>query len=170
MKIPVTKSDIKGILISNPNTFFTTKEVAAALELTGDAAVDRVSTLLYRLRHDSNIERVRSNSSYKYRYVKPTKDKGLVEKPTKERDNNDALASFKQGRYNELDKYCYIEQLEEVEFGYCDRCESDEIYWRAEVVNGGIEFLCNKCGELVEEYLEANGGVIDSRIFDRTQI
>ena len=162
MKINITKTNVKTILTSNPNTFFTTKEVAAALKLTDDAAVDRVSNILYRLRNTPSIERLRTSVVYKYRYVKPTKDVSLIEQPTTERkDNNDVLMQLKQGRDSELDKYCYIGQLEEVEFGYCDRCESEEIYWRAEVVSGGIEFLCNKCGELVKEYLEVNGGVVE---------
>ena len=161
MKIDISKSDVKAILTTNQNTFFTTKEVAAALKLTGDA-VDRISTLLYRLRHDFDIERERSSATYKYRCVKPTKDIPLIEQPTTEsRDNDNVLTQVKQERDNGLDKYCFLKQLEEVEFGCCDKCESEEIIWRAELTNGGIEFLCNNCGELVKEYLEANGVVVE---------
>lgn len=58
-----------------------------------------------------------------------------------------------------LDNYTYIEELSEPQPGLCDKCESDEVYWVANLADGGMEKLCHDCGLPIKAYLESNGGV-----------
>ena len=43
---------------------------------------------------------------------------------------------------SDLAKYTYIKELSEPQPGLCDTCESDEVFWVADLTDGGIEKLC----------------------------
>ena len=181
MKPNLTKSDVESVLIEHPGKYFSTKTMMAELQLSGEEVMRKVSRVLYRLRTHPDVERVKNSASYSYRYILKSppeqshlklKIAGLERQIEQLKEENKKLKLVKsptqsivkeekaiQRSERELERYTYIEELEEPQYGTCGLCEMEyELFYRAET-SRGTEFLCEGCGEKVNENISGYGGV-----------
>lgn len=164
MKLNLTKSNVKAIFLDHPGEWFTTKEIASIFKAKTKREIDRISNILYRMRHDPNIQRQRCSPHYEYRYlqhafsestktaksVKPTKENGLktLEKKKKVID----------GGSDGYDRYTDVELLPEPEESYCEECgDHTTISFKGEK-NGHAVFLCERHGIEVDKFLYSGNG------------
>ena len=85
----ISKNDVLFVLSKHPNVWLKPKAVARELNVGATVGINKVSALLYRLRNNSGIERVKHSHAYQYRYV---------EKPSvRFNDVNDSVQAFIAG-------------------------------------------------------------------------
>jgi hypothetical protein len=154
MKLNLTKEDVKSTLRGHPREWFTTQQVMAKMNLTGDSAMRRVSRCLYRLRNDSDVERCRNTAIYKYRFIGFKKVKSPTENLLKIVEKRKKAIDVGSDSY---DGYTNVE-LVGVRDGYCEECSKwCEIAFRGEK-NGLVVYLCQWHGREVDKFLFGNRG------------
>lgn len=144
----ITKIEVLDVLSHFPNKWFRAKQIAKQLKQPDTATVNRISNVLFRLRHHPEIERKCNSPNYKYRFCgairgHPT----LIPRVTKPK-------AIKSG----FDGYSFIEPLTGPSEGYCELCECfTDILFTAEK-EGGVVHLCKMHGEAVNTVLGNYGG------------
>jgi len=134
----ISKIEVLNILSRNKNKWLPTRKVASLLNIVTSEGINRVSNILYRLRHYPMIERKRNSHSYQYRFCgnkmrHPTKIKRVTKTKVK-----------KSG----VDDYTFIEPLPESCEGFCEFCECfTEISFQTEKAGCSIVHLCKRHGE-----------------------
>lgn len=155
------KIKILELLAKRKNKWLKTKTIAKELNLSTTEGINRVSNILYRLRHAPHIERKSNSHDYSYRYivvaekVHPTSLNACSQPTPDKKARGDSSSDM-------LKAFTFIEPLPEVREGYCGICEAykKEVAFKAEK-EGSIVLLCERHGKVVDKELGSYSGVFE---------
>lgn len=152
------KIKILEILAKHKNKWLKAKSIAREVNLNDKKGINKVSVLLYRLRHLPHIERRSNSHNYQYRYYEEIKAHPTNILPLSKTESDKKPIGDSRDKFN---GFTFIESLPEVTGGYCELCEAYKgVAFKAER-EGSIVLLCEKHGKAVDKRLCGYGGAFE---------